>query len=700
MPPGDGPDGEQPQVPDLRLSAAERAPGKVLPAAGAVWTAAEIMHAVHWPPSAWETAAAAALAATTAWGAAGHGKAPAWLPGWLAAAGAWVTVAAAEGPLHWLPYVPLTAVLAAGTVIARWQASRHPSVTRAREQREARAEWLSHRARHWGLGGSHLLRHEQTRLGEMFEADTKGTRRRASQLVTPHLAELVAEDNDLPTAERVRVTVPRPGRIRISIRHENPWEHPVPHPLLDDAPEIDLSAPYSIRHPAVVGMDPETGNPLLLPLFNEFGARRVSVVALSREGKTILLNCVSERVTAAPDALMIRINLSIKGPAETHRWGPACHLTAFGTSAEARARAVRVLRTVNRILEWRSLQYTTAQYAPAENDPGLVIMFDEVDSAMSVPAIRKQVEDIATKGGELGAALVRLGQRGTADYSSAKTRSQDDVIVMGRVGRASEMYHAAGNLAMQLPDMSAYGEGAKGVWGIAHEGGAHMGRSFRLESEDSARLAEERAYTQPELPAACREFLGDDYENLLATDVFPQWARDREAAAVPVDTAAAAVTPPAPVGPPGRGQGGDFDRWDRELDDPEEDSMDPDARATIAGINRKLGDARRVQAETAALPGPPDVSPEALDAFHAERWLRVAEETEMPDGARPVLVRLLAEGTTVTAVATELGIKSWPARKLLEKLRQEGVARLEGKGRAARWLLAEDVPAPEDGDEL
>lgn len=681
---------EQPQAPGLRLSDAERAPRKVLPAAVAVWTAAEVMHLVHWPPSTWETALTSAAATAAAWGAAGRGRAPSWLPGWLAATGAWVTVASAAGPLCWLPYVPLTAAWAAGAGVARWKAARHPSVTAARDHREARAEWLSWRARHWGLGGSHLLRHEQTRLGEVFEASTKGTGQRASQLATQHLAELVAEDHDLPTAERVRVSVPRPGRIRISIRHEDPWEYQSPHPVLDDAPEIDLSGPYSILEPAVIGADPETGRPLLLPLFDEFGSKNISVVARRRSGKTVLLNCVSERVTAAPDALMIRINLSIKGTAEAARWGPSCHLTAFGTGTEPLKRAVRVLRTVNKILEWRSRQYATTQYAPSREDPGLVIMFDEVDSAMRYPAVRKEVDDIVTKGGEAGATLVRLGQRGTADYSSAKTRSQDDVIVVGRVNRAGEVHHAAGGLAMQLPDMSAYGEGAKGVWGIVHEEGCHLGRTFPLESADSARLAQERAFSQPELPAACREYLGDDYEDLLATEVFAEWARGRgRQGEPPVAAAAAAITAPPPAAPGAGGPGGDFARWDRELHDPEEDSMDPDARATIAGVDRKLEEIRRMREETAALPGPPDVPPEVLEAFHAERWRKVAEAAQIPDEARPDLLEMLREGTTAAQITEKFKITKWTARTWLERLREEGAARVVGERRTAKWVLAE-----------
>lgn len=688
-PQGQGaPDEEQPQVPDLRRSAAERAPARILPAAGIVWTAAEIMHAAAWP-STLETAGAAALAAAVGWGAAGRGKAPSWLPAWLAAAGTWVTAAAAAGPLHWWPYMPLTAAWAAGTGYAYWKASRHPSVTGAREQREARAEWLSWRARHWGLGGSHLVRHERTRLGEAYEADVKGTRKRASQLVTPHLAELVAEDHDLPAVERVRVTMPRPGRIRISIRHENPWDNPVLHPLFDPDSEFDFTVPYSILHAAVTGMDPETGRPLRVPLWDDLGGKVVNIVAMKGSGKTNLLDDLSERVTAAPDALQVRINLSMKGGGEVASWGPSCHLTAFGP--DQKNRAVRVLKAVHGVIGWRAQEYGRGEYQPSARDPLIVLITDESDDAAAVPAVRKLLEGAATKGREYGLTWVRAGQRGTADYSSGKARSQDDVFVIGRVNRAGEVYHAAGSAGLQLPDMSSYGEGASGVWAVAEVGGGYeLGRAFKFPPAEAARIARERAFTQPELPAACREYLGGDYADLLATDVFAQWARSQDRRPEPVPAAAAAVTDAPPVARRGGGgPGGDFDRWDSELDNPEEDSMDPDARATIAGVNRKLNAASRMAAESAAMEGPPDVPPEVLEAFHAERWRKVGEEAEIPDGDMERFREMLAAGTTISEVMEAFGISRWTARTWLEKLRGKGIAKVVGERRAAKWILTE-----------
>ncbi|HMG63896.1 MAG TPA: hypothetical protein VK599_13185, partial [Streptosporangiaceae bacterium] len=150
------PDDEPPQVPGLRRSAAERAPAKVLPAAVTVWAAAEIMHWAAWPGMTPEAAMGAVAAFGIAFGVSAHkgwGRA---VPVFAAAFAAWLVFACARGPLSGFPVPPLTIVLAVLTAAAYWKASRHPSVTAAREHREARADWLSWRARHWGLGGSHL----------------------------------------------------------------------------------------------------------------------------------------------------------------------------------------------------------------------------------------------------------------------------------------------------------------------------------------------------------------------------------------------------------------------------------------------------------------------------------------------------------------------------------------------------------------
>lgn len=677
---------EVPQVPQFGKTPAERAARAVLPSSGLVWTAAEIM---HWTgmPGTLDTSLATAAAAVIAWGAAGRWAGiPRRLPWWIAVGGAWLTVAVAEGPLHGWPYAPLTWTWAVASLVAWRMARRHPAVVEAQQWRYQRADWLLGKSHRWGLRGSHLLEFEETRLGERYVVSTKGTGKRASAIESGHTAELIAEDEDLPVS-RVRVRRHRlAGRAEISIRRTDPWAKPILHPLLDDNPEVDLPGAYSIRDAAPVGQDPETGRVLLVTLWDEIGAKKIVIVAQQGSGKTVVLDDLSERITAASDAIQVRVNLSVKGHAEAERWGPACHLTAFGP--HQKSRAVRVLRVVNGIIEWRAQRYKTGQWTPSPGDPLVEVILDEADSAMAVPQVRREVDDIATKGREYGVGLIRAGQRGTTDYGSAKTRAQDDVFVIGKVNRQGEVYHAAGSMGFSLPDMAAYGEGHSGVWAVAELGGGHhSGRAWLFTPADAARIAAERAFSQPELHPACREFLGEPYEELLSTDVFAEWARDHattppKAAAQPQDsTPVSPATSPAPIVTL---NASDIEHLDFPMD------MDDDTRAKLAAIDEKLGNARRIVAETAAMPKPPEVSREALDALTAERWRQVGEQAQIPEEALPVLLRLLREGTTISSVAEALGVSKWDARTFLEKLRNEGIARVDGKGRGARFRLVDD----------
>lgn len=703
----------------LRKTRAERAVAAVLPASAAVWTAAEIMHLAAWPGTL-DTAAAAAFASVAAWGASARWpKIPRRLPWWIAAAGGWLTLAVTEGPLHAFPYAPLTWTWLAASAFAWWKVRRHPAVITAQEWRGAKIEWLG-KSRRWGLGGSHLLEFSRTRLGEAYDVDVRGTRKRASQIATSHTAELIAEDECLPIS-RVQVKPHRlAGRVRISIRREDPWAKPIFHPVIDDDPEIDLCGAYSIRKPATVGQDPETGHPLGVPLHDETGGKNVNIVAIKGSGKTTILDDLSERITAAPDAMQIRINLSVKGHAEAERWGPACHLTAFGP--HQKARAVQVLKVVNQIIEWRSQRYTVTKYVPSPGDPQVTVIVDESDSAMAIPAVRKEVDGIATKGREYGVTLVRAGQRGTTDYGSAKTRAQDDVFVIGMVNRTGEVYHAAGNLGLSLPDMASYGEGRSGVWAVAELGGQHhMGRAFLMEPADAARLAAERALSQPELPEACRKFLGESYEVLLSTDVFAKWARDkadREGREFMASRPHAGPDIPggldSPLAPLAQAVRDGHVKADPETEHAlleglriaEEDALreldfdmdiDDATRAKLAAIDRKLDNNRRMLAETAGMrEQAPEVSPEALAAHTAARWGMVAEE--IPPEFRQQILALLAgeegmSGRKIVEALTEKNPQNAPKRATvmlwLGALRSTGFLRLDGKGPNARWKLTQ-----------
>jgi hypothetical protein len=419
---------------------------------------------------------------------------------------------------------------------------------------------------------------------------------------------------------------------------------------------------------------------------------------------TVLFDNISEHVTACPDALMIRVNISVKGYAEAASWGPACHLTAFGSDQKSRAAAV--LKVICQVIEWRARTYKRGVYEPSPQDPLIVLITDESDSAAAVPAVRALLNDIATKGREYGVAHVHAGQRATYDYTSGKQKTQDDVYCTGMVSRRGEVRHAAGSMAHQVPDMATYGEGKPGVWSVAVLGaGQQDGRTWVFDASPAGhaahveRIAAERARSQPELPAACREYLGTAYEVLLSTDVFARWARGTEDDAdAPGGAAPAAPDVPAPddgtqpepvaTGSVAVAEADVAGRLERELD------VDEDTRAAFATLDEKLRAVRLMNAETAAMPRP-QVSPQEASAATEEAWRQVGEQAEIPPEAAEGLLGMLREGTTAGSVAQAFGVSKWIARTWLEKLRGQGAAYVDGERKAARWRL---TPPPAQDD--
>jgi hypothetical protein len=696
---------EETGLPDLAKSRAEHLAATVLPAGGIVWTAAEIMHLTGQPGTLASSLAGIALTAL-AWGASVKHEGIGWLP-WWAGAGA-VLLAAADkiGPLAWWPAPVLTGAWAVATLIARRRAFAHDAVTEARDWRDQRAGWLQVRNQ-WGFGGTHLIGFEETRLGERYTVKTRGSGKLASSFLGRGHEELIAEDLGLPPS---RVSISRPslaGQVIISVRRLDPWAKPDFHPAVDPDSETVLPDVRTIRTPAQVGADPETGRPLLVPLCDEAGGKNVSVVGQKGAGKDVLADSLAEHVTACYDALLVWIDLSVKGHLAADSWGPSCLLTALGPHNGARA--VKVLQAVSKIIEWRAMTYKRGQYAPSARDPQIVVVFNEADSAMASPGVRKQADDLATKGRELGVSSARLAQRGTTDYSSAKARSQDDVFAVGKVNRQGEVYHAAGSAGFTLPDMAGYGEGKPGVWAVALLGEGHstgrtwiFGRTPAAHGAAVEQLAADRAFTRPALHPDCEAFLGDDFQVLLGTDVFATFAQrqggetdgDREDA--PAAPSPARDDDPAASPEPVRATVAVAE--EDPLERAWEMNVDEDTQARIAGIHAKLDAARQVMAETAALPKRAPLSPEGLEAraaLTAERWRQVGEQAQIPDDARPRLLAMLGEGTTISAIADGFGLKRWTARTWLEALRNERLAYVDGERRGARWRLA---PPPEGGD--
>ena len=111
--------------------------------------------------------------------------------------------------------------------------------------------------------------------------------------------------------------------------------------------------------------------------------------------------------------------------------------------------------------------------------------------------------------------LVVAGQRGTAAWTGGSDiRVLFDTVMLGKVNRRGEMMHAAGDLGMELPDMTRYGEGSGGVMLVTDMSGNYdAGRTFDLHKKDDvARLARDRR-PNPLNPGLVT-YLGDAYMRL------------------------------------------------------------------------------------------------------------------------------------------------------------------------------------------
>ena len=658
-----------------------------LPAAAVLWTAAELMHAGHLPVA--DISIPSLIATSVTFGMLRGKEHGGLLTGTLAAAGAWLTLGDWAGPMSG-PYWPLSVAYACAALGGYWRLRGHEAVAAAREWRRARADWLW-QAPEYGLHGSHLLAHEQTRLGEAMEVDVTGTGRRASHYAMGTLAEIIAEKRMLPPS-RVQVTpAPIAGRIRISVRDRDPWKNSPRHPVLDSSPEIELPVPCTIRQPVALGQDPETGKPLLLTLWDSTGSKNVLVVGKKGAGKSCLLSCVRERVTAADDALLFDVNLS--KAQEDHEWSPACDVTAI--SRQARRRALSILRCASHAIEFRGNQPRDEKnIVPSRAQPLIVVMIDEVDTLTRggdhlAGAIKEELEYISSKDRSEAVALILAGQRGTADWmGGSNVRSQVDIVCLGKVSRRGEMHHAAGDKGLTLPDMSTYGEGHPGVWVISDDSDSYtMGRTFDLtELTDIRAIARARAGSQPQIEAPLVASMGRTYAAL----------KDR----VPVAAGTAGSAPPDDHdGPesPDQTQGQDpppdpLSALDREV----EDALPDDLRDKIRKIDARSADTRRILADIDAI-DLPEVPAGKLAAHTAARWEQLAAATEIPAGARQALLALLAEageaGASGRRLADSLGVKRHLMMTWLNRLRSEGLICLEGTKSTSRWRLAGDPEA-------
>jgi len=402
--------------------------------------------------------------------------------------GSWLATVAEQGAgraLNWV-YVGAFAFTYGIYRWARRRAKKRKGVAEPEpevvSEETPRIQWETYFAR-WGMEGATVLVAAPTRLGERVLLDTKGTGKRASSFMGKALEELIAEDFDVATA-RVRATnagLPA-GKLLISVQLIDPWATAIPHPVLDPDSEIKLPEVADVREPQIIGIDPETGEPLTVTIWAEDGAKHTYILAINGGGKSVTLNDILERLTAAFNCVVWGINLS--KAQEMRRWRPALDLSACGPEERKKARVM--LKMARKLIVFRGAQpRDTANVIPSARRKLLVLAIDEIDEFTKTPdgsidmGVVEDLGKCASKGRSEAVALIIAGQRNTQSHGGSTdvvTQMTNYVVLKG----VSE--HDLMRMGIPAPDMGEYGGGNPGVLAtmLKSETVPHLGRSFAL----------------------------------------------------------------------------------------------------------------------------------------------------------------------------------------------------------------------------
>lgn len=513
----------------------------------------------------------------------------------------------------------------------------------------------------WGLASALVLKAEPTRLGERVLLDTRPTGKRASMFASKSMAERIAEDFGL-AASRVDVRMGRiAGQLMIAVRLLDPWAKPIPHPLLDPHPEIQLPEVQDVTNPLVIGQDPETGRPLELVVYDEHGASHIAIIATKGGGKTVVVDNVMERLTSADNAAVWGIDIA-KGK-NMARWRDAGALGLAACGAKERAKAVRILELAAEITRWREVHSSKAVHLPRPGSPLVEIVVEEIDSLVGggdqlAQRARAALTTITSKGRSPAVGLIIIGQRGTAEWvGGPNVRANIDRFVLAKMTRATEVMNAVGaDVGSRLPNVNAYGEGHPGVILITDISGDYdLGRSFLLKDlDDLERLAEGRR--PAELEPGLVEHLGKAYQQLLSGQ--------------PVTDATAATASTV-----------ESEQEEGMVRAPEERAADLSelGRHLFLVPALKPDDAERVREHSAA----------RWEMFkRVEAEAEAALPSQVPDDVRAKILERLQSGEAPRPeIEKATGYSPAAVLRFLNQLRDEGAVDMRGRGPATRWFV-------------
>jgi hypothetical protein len=605
------------------------------PAAAVAWVSAHKTHGSHW-----YSATAASLAAG--------------VPAWLA-------TAAATGVTDLPVLLGYTGAAAAGWSAITWSdVMKHRRLLKAQR---ARWETVASAA---GLEGSRLVREKDTRTGQEFTVDIRGTGSSQTRLAHGDLDEKIAAVLSLP-AERVRVEkdTRHAGNVIITVQMADPWEGDVSHPALDPA---HAPARRSIMDgPLVLGADPDTGGDLALNAYDDEGARHTNITAATGAGKTTLYSNIIEDYTGRSDTLVWAIDLR-KGTIP-FLWGDALDARA-GLSPDGVPEYDKALAIVEwgaEIIRQRSARSGGRNHVPTPDDPAILIIIDEGDSLLGADSpiahkAKPPVGDILKGGRSAGVGLAFAGQRAVVQYTGTKDLHANaaNKIVL-RVNRSSEMNNTVPEWEEDgMPDMSTYAQGTKGVaLVVGPDRTWKAGRVRDLHDFDQVMaLAKRRGRPTTALPPTIAAAL-DGY------------ADRREPAKAPV------IQMPAPK-----------HRW----------QDGPSAVARLADLAGDVADTLAGMPEAPDSPTPIADLVAVRDAINSAETNSSAVNRTIPLSERitgPILALLgdrEDEGARRDEIVAHIGRPASTVKRWLAIMRDHGLIAVSGSTHQARYYLPEHAP--------
>jgi hypothetical protein len=643
-----------------------------------LYPAGEIAHQFATGADALWLAGLAPPAAVAAWvgtyKAHGSRKYSATIAATAAGVPAWIATAAHTGILD----VP-TLVAYTASAVGAWSGYTWSDVLKQRRAWKAeQAKWETV-ASAAGLEGSRLIGIEDTRLGQRFRVDVRGTGKSGAQHMRTKLNEQIAMVLGIG-ADQVRVAddAKNAGVIVITLRLLDPWKEPVQHPVLTgEAPAVGRRRSV-MDTPFIIGTDPETGRDLEVVIYDDAGGHHILMVAPTGSGKTVVYCNIIEQATACNDVLVWGIDLG-KGHLPG-MWGPALDAAA---GMDEHDRALTVLNWAVTVVKERSRGHI-GNHIPTPTAPIILVPVDEMNTLVGIhsPIAHKAkplVDEILQRGRSAGVIMATAGQRGVVQHTGTKeSHANADIKIVLRVKRAAEMGNVIPEWELDgMPNMATYARGVRGVALVVDGENNWLAGRVR----DMHRVPEVQALAEQRTPTAALEgHIAAKLPGYADRHVIPATSHNNSAGR------AGTTFADRPAPPPRHHTGGGF-------------GVDPNDHDAVARLSQDL--VNEVEAALADMPAPPDQPTSLADLLNAKNVIDNAEhntpainrEIPVPPEVSGPILNLLDErgsdGARRDELVTALGKPESSVKRWLRIMRDHGLIVVQGSTRSARYLLPE-----------